>query len=46
MFYGAVNSLEVCDEYNADNDAAFYKYDAAKTVEYVLTPGVFTIFFT
>jgi biofilm protein TabA len=45
MFYSAVNSLEVCDEYNVDNDAAFYKYAADKAVEYALTPGVFTIFF-
>lgn len=45
MFYAAVNSLENCDEYNPENDAAFYKYEADKAVEYVLTPGVFTIFF-
>lgn len=45
MFYGAGNSLEISEEYNAENDAAFYKYDAAKTFEYSLTPGVFTIFF-
>ena len=45
MFYGASSMLEVCDKYNPDNDAAFYKYDPEKTIEYVLTPGVFTIFF-
>jgi len=45
MFYSAVNALEKCDEYNPENDAAFYTYEAAKAVEYVLTPGVFTIFF-
>jgi YhcH/YjgK/YiaL family protein len=44
MFYSD-NSLDVCDEYDADNDVAFYKYDADKTVEYTLTPGVFTMFF-
>ena len=45
MFYGAVSSLENCDEYNPEKDAAFYVYEADKAVEYVLTPGVFTIFF-
>ncbi|MDD5598954.1 MAG: YhcH/YjgK/YiaL family protein [Victivallaceae bacterium] len=45
MFYGVPGILELSDEYNPDNDAAFYKYDAGKTLEYVLTPGVFTIFF-
>ena len=45
MVYSAVNSLEVCDEYNTNNDAAFYKYDALKAVEYALTPGNFTVFF-
>lgn len=44
MFYSAVNSLENCDEYNADCDAAFYKYEADKAVEYSLIPGVFTLF--
>jgi YhcH/YjgK/YiaL family protein len=45
MFYGASGVLDCCDEYNPDNDAAFYKYDAEKTLEYILTPGVFTVFF-
>ncbi len=45
MFYSVVNALEVCDEYNADNDAALYKYDTDKAVEYTLTPGIFTMFF-
>ncbi|MFA6715415.1 MAG: YhcH/YjgK/YiaL family protein [Victivallales bacterium] len=45
MFYGAPGVLELLDKYNPDNDAAFYKYDEFKTLEYVLTPGVFTIFF-
>jgi biofilm protein TabA len=45
MFYSTVNSLENSDEYNPENDAAFYTYEADKAVEYVLTPGVFTIFF-
>jgi len=45
MFYSAVNSLENCDEYNSENDVAFYTYEADNAVEYALTPGVFTIFF-
>ncbi|MDD5697592.1 MAG: YhcH/YjgK/YiaL family protein [Victivallaceae bacterium] len=45
MFYGAGNVLEPCADYNADNDAAFYRYAPERTVEYVLTPGVFTVFF-
>ena len=45
MFYATVNSLENCDEYNSENDVAFYKYEADKAVEYTLSPGIFTIFF-
>lgn len=45
MFYGAAGTLELCEEYSPENDAAFYKYDSGKTLEYVLTPGVFTVFF-
>ena len=45
MFYGAGNSLEISEEYNADNDVVFYKYEPDKTFGYSLTPGVFTIFF-
>ena len=45
MFYSAVNSLDNSDEYSPENDAAFYIYEKEKAVEYVLTPGVFTMFF-
>ncbi len=45
MFYAAANALELSEEYNADNDVAFYKYAADKVIQYALTPGVFTIFF-
>jgi YhcH/YjgK/YiaL family protein len=45
MFYGAGSGLDVCDEYNADNDVLFYNFEADKVVEYSLTPGAFTIFF-
>jgi len=45
MFYSAVNTLENSDEYSSENDAAFYVYEEKKAVEYVLTPGVFTMFF-
>ena len=45
MFYSVVNSLDNSDEYSPENDAAFYIYEKEKAVEYVLTPGVFTMFF-
>ena len=45
MFYSVVDSLDNCDEYSPENDAAFYTYEADKAVEYTLTPGVFTVFF-
>lgn len=45
MFYGVPGVLELREKYNSEDDAAFYKYDADKTVEYVLTPGIFTVFF-
>ncbi|MDD5727163.1 MAG: YhcH/YjgK/YiaL family protein [Victivallales bacterium] len=45
MFYAPANVLEICNEYNADNDAAFYRYAAEKTFGFSLTPGFFAMFF-